>query len=194
MLLQVGKAQEVCTSWGIRPRELEELIRVGAVRPARAGSGKGSLRLLDERSVCDLYFAHGFRRLGFAPRHAARVIRSLRREYRSWLTHQPDRILIRWTAEGEAEGLASLPRLVFDPRPLYTCLLVFRALAPDRAHVQRGRPRGEWRTMFRDAIARLSREMHEKRISETDINAAIEAERAERGRAVREAVVTVPAA
>ncbi len=194
MLLQVGKAQEVCTSWGIRPRELEELIRVGAVRPAQAGSGKGSLRLLDERSVCDLYFAHGFRQIGFAPRHVSRVVRSLRREYQNWLVHQPDRILIRWTAAGQAEGLASLPRLVFDPRPLYTCLLVFRALGPDRAQVQRGRSQGDWRTMFRDAIAQLSREMHDKQISETDIDTAIEAVRAERGRGVREAVVTVPAA
>ncbi|HLJ58837.1 MAG TPA: hypothetical protein VKZ50_03810 [bacterium] len=158
MLMQVGKVQEVCAVWGVPPRGLDEFIRVGAVCPAREGSGRGSFRYLDERSLCDLYFAHGLTLAGLSPRRVASVVTSLRTEYERWLGEPPVRIVVRWRADTESDDPPFLPRMVFDPHPLFTCLRVLRSLGPESTRIQRGRPRSNWRLIFRDAFVRATHE------------------------------------
>ncbi|HYM68129.1 MAG TPA: hypothetical protein VEZ44_00905 [bacterium] len=158
MLMQVGKVQEVCAVWGIPPRGLHEFIRVGAVCPAREGRGRGSFRYLDERSLCDLYFAHGLTLVGLSSRRVTGVVTWLRTEYEHWLVEPPARIVVRWRAETGIDDPPFLPRLVFDPHPLFTCLRVLRSLGPESTRVQRGRPRSNWRLIFRDAFIRATHE------------------------------------
>jgi len=195
--VQMGKLKEICARWGVAPKELDKLVETGAVRPSAPASGKGSLRLLDERSLCDVFFAHSLKGLGVRPEHLVRVVENLRAQYRALLTRRPERLIIgfalkRWGHARPAGPERVWPKLIFDTRPLFRGLDVLRAVGRADAQIHRGRPKGNWRATFRGAIAQLSTEMQDKRISEGQIDAAIDAVRADRRRRAQEEIVTLP--
>jgi hypothetical protein len=181
----------LCAPWGVTSGELDKLIEAGAIRPARQARGKGSVRLLDERSLCDVFFAHSFRELGVRQETVAKVVERLRPQYPLLLRQRPQRLIVHFASRGERYQRL-WPELKFDTRRLWLCLAMAMSLMNDLTHVQRGRPRSNWRLMFRKAMTNLSKEMQDKRISDEQIDAAIETVRARRrhGKA-DEAIVTV---
>jgi hypothetical protein len=194
LLAQVGKISELCAPWGVTPREVDKLIEGRAVRPARSGSGKGSLRLLDAWSLCDIFFAHSCKELGVRQQTITRMIERLRPEYPQLLGQRPDRLRVRFAPRGDRRATPIWPTLVFDMRLLWSCLATAVSAKDELTRVQRGRPKKDWRTMFSKAMRELSKEMRAKRISDEQIDAAIEGVRSRRRQAkADEAVVTVPA-
>jgi hypothetical protein len=190
--VQVGKLKELCAPWGVAPKELDKLVEVGAVRPLDRARGKGSLRLLDERSLCDVFFAHSLKELGVRQAHYVKVVECLRARYPVLLSKKPERLIVRFAPRREGRDSRIRPDLVFDTRPLFRSVEVLLAAQGAAAQIHRGRPTGDWRATFRDAVTQLSTEMQLKGISEEQIGAAIEDVRADRRRRAQEAVVTVP--
>lgn len=195
--VQIGKLKEICARWGVTPRELDKLVEAGAVRPSAPASGKGSLRLLDARSLCDVFFAHCLKGLGVRPEHLVRVIEHLRSRYQDLLTRKPEQLIIGFAPRrrghaGPAGPEQVWPKLIFDTRPLLRGVDILQAVGRVDAEIHRGRPKGNWRATFRGAVAQLSTEMQDRRISEDQIDAAIDAVRADRRRKVQEEIVTLP--
>lgn len=191
--MQVGKIKELCAPWGVDSREIDKLVEAGAVRPFQQARGKGSLRLLDERSLCDVFFARSLKDLGVRQEFSVRVIEHLRRQYPVLLSERPERLRVQFGPRSGKSLGRIWPELVFDTRRLWECLAVAIAAKDELAQIQRGRPKKDWRAMFREAMIELSKEMQEKHISEEQIDAALEAVRARRRqRKVGESVVTVP--
>lgn len=195
--VQMGKLKEICAHWGVAPKELDKLVETGAVRPSAPASGKGSLRLLDERSLCDVFFAHSLRGLGVRPEHLVRVVENLRARYPTLLTRKPERLVIRFAPKRRgdarpAEPERVWPKLIFDTRPLFRGVEVLHGVGRVDTQIHRGRPKSNWRATFRGAVAQLSSEMQDQRISEGQIDAAIDAVRADRRRRVQEEIVTLP--
>jgi DNA-binding transcriptional MerR regulator len=192
LLIQVGKVKELCAAWGLTARELDRFLETGAVRPARHGRGKGSLRLLDERSLCDAFFAHSFKELGVRQETVAKAVARLRPRYPALLGQRPRRFVVRFASRDKRDSRL-WPELAFDTAPLWFCLATAVSLRNELTHVQRGRPKDNWRAVFQKAVTELSREMQEKRISDKHLDAAIEAVRTRRrSEQTDEAVVTVP--
>ena len=195
--VQIGKLKEICARWGVPPKDLDKLVESGAVRASAPASGKGSLRLLDERSLCDVFFAHSLKGLGVRPEHLARVMESLRRRYRALLVRKPERLVIGF-APGRRGHVRPAgpdqvwPKLIFDTRPLFQGVDLLHAVGRVDTRIHRGRPKENWRATFRGAVAQLSSEMQDKQISEHQIDAAIDAVRADRRRRVQEEIVTLP--
>ena len=195
--VQMGKLKEICARWGVTAKELDKFVEAGAVRPSAPASGKGSLRLLDERSLCDVFFAHCLKRLGVRPEHLVRVIEHLRGRYQDLLARKPEQLIIGFVPgrrghAGPAGPEQVWPKLIFDTRPLLKGVDILHAVGRVDAEVHRGRPKGNWRATFRGAVAQLSTEMQDKRISDDQIDAAIDAVRADRHRRVQEEIVTLP--
>lgn len=195
--VQMGKLKEICAHWGVAPKELDKLVEAGAVRPSAPASGKGSLRLLDERSLCDAFFAHSLKRLGVRQEHLVRVVGHLRAQYLTLLTRRPAQLTVRFAPKQREHTRPSRlervwPNLVFDTRPLFRGLDVLHAVGRADTEIYRGRPKGNWRATFRGAIAQLSMEMQERRISDEQIEAAVDAVRVDRRRRGEEHVVTLP--
>ena len=76
--VQLGKAIDLFASWGVRQKELSRFLEAGVVKASLSGRGKGSLRLLDEHSVYDVYLAHTFHELGLPPRRIAKIVENVR--------------------------------------------------------------------------------------------------------------------
>ncbi len=184
--------KELCAPWGVDSKEIDKLVEVGAVRPFRRAKGRGSLRLLDEGSLCDVFFAHSLKELGVRQRFFVKVIEHLRPQYPLLLSQRPERLRVQFALQHEKEPDKIWPDLVFNTRPLWKCLAVAISAGEEFVQIQRGRPKKDWRAMFREAVMQLSKEMYENRISDEQIDAAIEAARANRRMKVDEAVVTVP--
>jgi len=194
LLAQVGKISELCAPWGVTPREVDKLIEGGAVRPARPAGGKGSLRLLDEWSLCDVFFAHACKELGVRQETVAKVVARLRPEYPRLLGQRPQRLRVHFAPRNGRRATRIWPELVFDTRLLWSCLATAILAKDELTQVQRGRPKKDWRALFSKAMNALSKEMQAKRISDEQIDAAIERVRARRRQAkADEAVVTIPA-
>lgn len=179
LLIQVGKIKQLCAAWGLTARELDRFLETGAVRPARDGRGRGSLRLLDERSLCDFFFAHSFKELGVRQEAVAKAVARLRPQYQALLVRRPRRFVVRF-ASRDKKSARLWPELVFDTGPLWQCLRTAVSLRNELLHVQRGRPKDNWRALFHEAVTDLSREMRKKRISDEHLDAAIETVRARR--------------
>lgn len=193
LLVQVGKIGELCAPWGVTAKEIDKLIEAGAVRPSRPGRGRGSLRLLDEWSLCDVFFAHSFRELGVRQEIFAKMIARLRPQYPLLLGQRPQRLKVHFAPRSQRPASRVWPELVFDTRPLWTCLATAISARDELTQIQRGRPRKNWRAMFRQAMTELSREMQDKRISDDQIDAAINTVRARRRQGKDdEAIVTIP--
>jgi hypothetical protein len=195
--VQMGKLKEICAHWGVASKELDKLVEAGAVRPSAPASGKGSLRLLDERSLCDVFFAHSLKGLGVRLEHLVRVVQHLRAQYRTLLTERPPQLIIRFAPKRREStrpaGFQQVgPKLVFDTRPLFRGLEVLHAVGRADTQIHRGRPKGNWRATFRGAVAQLSMEMQDKSISDEQIGAAIEAVRAARRKRAQEEIVVLP--
>ncbi len=184
--------KELCAAWGVDSKEIDKLVEAGAVRPFRRAQGRGSLRLLDEGSLCDVFFAHSFKGLGVRQGFFVKFIEHLRPQYPLLLSQRPERLRVQFFLQHGKEPDNIRPYVVFDTRPLWRCLAVATSAGEEFAQVQRGRPKKDWRAMFRDAVTQLSKQMHENRISDEQIDAAIEAARVNRRTKVDEAVVTVP--
>jgi len=160
-----------------------------AAAPISAGG-----RLLDTWSLCDVFFAHSCKKLGMRQETATKVVERLRPEYPRLLGQRPERLRVHFAPRGDRHATCMWPELVFDTRLLRSCLATAAAAKDELARVQRGRPKEDWRTMFSKAIDALSKEMQAKRISDEQIDAAIESVRARRRQArIHEAVVTIPA-
>lgn len=195
--VQMGKLKEICAHWGVASKELDKLVEAGAVCPGAPASGKGSLRLLDERSLCDVFFAHSLKGLGVRPEHLVRVVERLRAGYRTLLTKRPAQLTVRFAPKGRESARPAgseqvWPKLVFDTRPLFRGLEVLNAVGRADTQVHRGRPKGNWRATFRGAVAQLSMEMQDKAISDEDIDAAIAAVRTNRRQKGHEEIVVLP--
>jgi hypothetical protein len=140
-----------------------------------------------------VFFARSLKDLGVRQEVSVRVIEHLRRQYPVLLSERPERLRVQFGPRS-GKGLGGIwPELVFDTRRLWECLAVAIAAKDELAQIQRGRPKKDWRAMFREAMVELSKEMQEKHISEEQIDAALEAVRARRRqKKVGESVVTVP--
>jgi hypothetical protein len=135
--------------------------------------------LLDEWSLCDVFFAHSLRELGVRRDAVAKAVARLRPRYPVLLGQRPRRLVMRLASKGTGDSRLR-PEIAFDTAPLWRCLATAVSVRNDYLHVQRGRPRDDWRAAFHNALTALSREMRDKRISEKHLDTAIEAVRARR--------------
>lgn len=189
--VQIGKLKELCAPWGITPRRLDKLVEAGAIRPAEGGHGKGSLRLWDERSLCDVFFAHSLRVLGVRQSQFVKVVEGLRPLYQLFLRKKPERVVVRFAPRADSPAVGMPPQLVFDTRPLFTWLGVLSSAGRSAMHVQRGRPAENWRASFREAITQAGEELGKRGATNQRIDAAVEHVRRDRQRRAREEIVTV---
>jgi len=94
--VQLGKAIDLFAGWGVRQKELSRFLEAGVVKASLSGRGKGSLRLLDERSVYDVYLAHTFHELGLSPRRIAKIVENVRPHYSAWITGKQKWLILRF--------------------------------------------------------------------------------------------------
>jgi hypothetical protein len=169
--IQVGKAVDLFAGWGVRQKELSRFLEAGVVKATRSGRGKGSLRLLDELSVYDVYLAHTFHELGLPPRRIARIIDNLRPHYRAWIAGEQKWLLLRFCpTKGEAMAPTTIRIDLSQPLSLIRrCELEKEEIAP----IRRGRPKDDWRKRFRKAAEAIATEMRAAMITEEDIDAAV---------------------
>ena len=94
--VQLGKAIDLFAGWGVRQKDLSRFLETGVVKASLSGRGKGSLRLLDERSVYDVYLAHTFHELGLSPRRIAKIVENVRPHYSAWITGKQKWLILRF--------------------------------------------------------------------------------------------------
>ena len=169
--IQVGKAIDLFAGWGVRRKELNRFLEAGVVKTSFSGRGKGSLRLLDERSVYDVYLAHTFHELGLSPRRIAKIVETVRPHYRAWIAGEQKWLVLRFRPT-ESEAMATTTIRIDLSQPLsliHHCESEKEAVAP----IRRGRPTDDWRKQFRETADAIAREMREARITEEDIDEAV---------------------
>jgi hypothetical protein len=192
--IQVGKAIDLFATWGVRRKELGRFLEAGVVKSTRSGRGKGSLRLLDERSVYDVYLAHAFHELGLPPRRIARIVENVRPQYRVWINGEQKWLVLRFRA-AKSEAISPTTIRIDLSQPL--ALIRRCELEKEEiTSIQRGRPGDDWRKRFRETAEAISKEMRSANITEEEIDSAISEVRS--GRSPRRgkdeiAVVTVAA-
>ena len=169
--IQVGKAVDLFAGWGVRQKELNRFLEAGVVKATRSGRGKGSMRLLDEHSVYDVYLAHTFYELGLPPRRIARIVDNVRPHYRAWITGEQKWLLLRFRpTEGETMVPTTIRIDLSQP------LALIRRCESDKeeiASIRRGRPKDDWRKRFRAAAEAIATEMREAMITEENIDAVV---------------------
>jgi DNA-binding transcriptional MerR regulator len=190
--LQIGKAEKVASAWGVKPRRLKLWLDEGLVKYKQRGSGRGSIRLLTDESLLDVYLVSQLSH-DLAQNHVSSCIRAARRHYGAWL--RSDRL--RNT------------RPVFvvfkiDHAPLHTTevrlpldsalasIVRIRERLTEQPQVSRGRPRRDWRREFEEDMAKIGRSLRATAASRPSLEEEIRAYRARR-RVPEEVHVTVPA-
>ncbi|PWB67004.1 MAG: hypothetical protein C3F14_03185 [Deltaproteobacteria bacterium] len=169
--IQVGKAIDLFASWGVRPKELSRFLESGVVKATRSGYGKGSLRLLDERSVYDVYLAHSFHELGLPPRRIARIVEDVRPQYGAWINGEQKWLVLRFRAP-KSEAISPTTIRIDLSQPL----ALIRRCQSERdeiAPIRRGRPREDWRKRFRETAEAIAKELRKEDITEDEIDQAI---------------------
>jgi hypothetical protein len=192
--IQMGKAKELFSVWGVRPKELDNLVEAGVVRTRQAGRGRGSLRLLDEDSILDVYLAHSFGTVGLPRRRIAELIGHFRPHYRSWLRDQEKVVIVEFKASRHYPVFA--PSIWINLAQPLRLISTCAQSGEEVASIHRGRPKEDWRKQFRLAASAIAKEMSEKGLTEDDVDTAIAGVRARRKARAgkdRTAVVTVPA-
>ena len=169
--VQVGKAIDLFAGWGARQKELTRFLEAGVVKASLSGRGKGSLRLLDERSVYDVYLAHTFHELGLPPRRIAKIVENMRPHYRAWITGEQKWLILRFRPTvSEAMSSATIRIDLSQPLSLIRhCVSGKEEITP----IRRGRPKNDWRKRFREAAETIAKEMREARITGKDIDDAV---------------------
>ncbi|MBM2827572.1 MAG: hypothetical protein HW408_104 [Actinobacteria bacterium] len=169
--VQLGKAIDLFAGWGVRQKDLSRFLETGVVKASLSGRGKGSLRLLDERSVYDVYLAHTFHELGLSPRRIAKIVENVRPHYSAWITGKQKWLILRFRpTRGEVMAPATIRIDLSQP------LLLLRHCESEKeevAPIRRGRPKDDWRKRFRETADAIAREMREARITEEDIDEAV---------------------
>src|SRR3990172_2542626 len=192
--VQLGKAIDLFAGWGVRQKELSRFLEAGVVKASLSGRGKGSLRLLDEHSVYDVYLAHTFHELGLPPRRIAKIVENVRPHYSAWITGKQKWLVLRFRPT-ESEAMATTTIRIDLSQPLsliHHCESEKEEVAP----IHRGRPKDDWRKRFREAADAIAKEMREARITEEDIDEAVSdvrSERSSRAGKGETAVVTITA-
>ncbi|MBF8258247.1 MAG: hypothetical protein HW377_621 [Actinobacteria bacterium] len=137
--VQLGKAIDLFAGWGVRQKDLSRFLETGVVKASLSGRGKGSLRLLDERSVYDVYLAHTFHELGLSPRRIAKIVENVRPHYSAWITGKQKWLILRFRpTRGEVMAPATIRIDLSQP------LLLLRHCESEKeevAPIRRGRPR-----------------------------------------------------
>ncbi len=193
--IQMGKAKELFSVWGVHPKELDNLVEAGVVKTRQSGRGRGSLRLLDERSIFDVYLAHSLGTLGLPRRRIADLILHFRPHYRSWIREQESNVIVRFKVASRSYPV-SLPSIRIDlEQPLWLIWSCAQSAA-EVVSIHRGRPKEDWRKQFRLAAEAIAKEMSERGLTEDDIDSAIadvRERRKGRGGKDKTTVVTVAA-
>ena len=169
--VQLGKAIDLFAGWGVRQKDLSPFLETGVVKASLSGREKGSLRLLDERSVYDVYLAHTFHELGLSPRRIAKIVENVRPHYSAWITGKQKWLLLRFRpTKGEVMAPATIRIDLSQPLSLIRhCESEKEEVAP----IRRGRPKDDWRKRFRETANAIAREMREASIAEEDIDEAV---------------------
>jgi DNA-binding transcriptional MerR regulator len=188
--LQIGKAEKVASAWGVNPRRLKLWLDEGLVKYKQRGSGRGSMRLLTDESLLDVYLASQLSH-DLAQNHVSSCIRAARRHYGEWL---------------RSEGRNARPVFIvfkIDHAPLHTTevrlplesalasIVMIRERLTQRPQVSRGRPRRNWRREFEEDMTEIGRSLRASAASRRPVEEDIRAYRARR-RATEEVHVTVP--
>jgi len=169
--IQVGKAVDLFAGWGVRRKELSRFLEAGVVKATRSGRGKGSMRLLDEHSVYDVYLAHTFYELGLPPRRIARIVDNVRPHYRAWITGEQKWLLLRFRS---TEGETLVPTMIrIDLSQPLSLIRRCESEKEEIVSIRRGRPKDDWRKRFRTAAEAIATEMREAMITEENIDAVV---------------------
>jgi hypothetical protein len=169
--VQSGKAIDLFASWGVRQKELSRFLEAGVVKAGFSGQGKGSLRLLDEHSVYDVYLAHTFHELGLPPRRIAKIVENVRPHYSAWITGKQKWLILRFRPTG---GKAIAPATIrIDLSQPLSLIRHCESEKEEVAPIRRGRPKDDWRKRFRETADAIAKEMREARITEEDIEEAV---------------------
>jgi hypothetical protein len=193
--IQMGKAKELFSPWGVRPKELTNLVETGVVKTLQAGRGKGSLRLLDEKSIFDVFIAHSLGTLGLPRRRIADLIVHIRPHYREWISEE-ERIVVFEFKTIKKYWPISPSSILIDLAQVQSLIKTCLSSREGIESIHRGRPAGDWRKQFRAVAKSIAKEMNEKGITEEDIDTAIaEVRERRKTRAGKDVttVVTVPA-
>jgi DNA-binding transcriptional MerR regulator len=188
--LQIGKAEKVASAWGVNPRRLKLWLDEGLVKYKQRGSGRGSMRLLTDESLLDVYLASQLSH-DLAQSHVSSCIRAARRHYGEWL---------------RSERRNTWPVFVvfkIDHAPLHTTevrlplesalasIMMIRERLTEQPQVSRGRPRRNWRREFEEDMTEIGRSLRASAASRRPVEEDIRAYRS-RLRATEEVHVTVP--
>ena len=169
--VQLGKAIALFAGWGVRQKDLSRFLETGVVKASHFGRGKGSLRLLDERSVYDVYLAHTFHELGLPPRRIAKIVENVRPHYPAWITGKQKWLILRFRPTG-GKTIAPATIRIDLSQPL-SLIRHCESKEKEVAPIRRGRPKDDWRKRFRETANAIAREMREARITEEDIDEAV---------------------
>src|SRR4030043_2088283 len=177
--VQLGKAIDLFASWGVRQKGRGRFLETGVVKASLSGRGKGSLRLLDDHSVYDVYLGHTFHELGLPPRRIAKIVENVRPHYPAWITGKQKWLILRFRpTRGEVMAPATIRIDLSQPLSLLRhCDSEKAGVAP----IRRGRPKDDWRKRFREAADAIAKEMREARSTEEDIDDAVSDARSGRG-------------
>jgi hypothetical protein len=169
--VQLGKAIDLFAGWGVRRKELSRFLEAGVVKAILSGRGKGSLRLLDDHSVYDVYLGHTFHELGLPPRRIAKIVENVRPHYSAWITGKQKWLILQFRpTRGEVMAPATIRIDLSQPLSLLRqCESRMEEVAP----IRRGRPKDDWRKRFREAANAIAKEMREARITGEDIDEAV---------------------
>jgi len=169
--VQLGKAIDLFAGWGVRQKELSRFLEAGVVKASLPGRGKGSLRLLDDHSVYDVYLGHMFHELGLPPRRIAKIVENVRPHYSAWITGKQKWLILQFRpTRGEVMAPATIRIDLSQPLSL---LRHCESRKEEVAPIRRGRPKDDWRKRFREAANAIAKEMREARITGEDIDEAV---------------------
>jgi hypothetical protein len=169
--VQLGKAIDLFAGWGVRQKELSRFLEAGVVKASLSGRGKGSLRLLDDHSVYDVYLGHTFHELGLPPRRIAKIVENVRPHYPAWITGKQKWLILQFRpTRGEVMAPATIRIDLSQPLSL---LRHCESRKEEVAPIRRGRPKDDWRKRFREAANAIAKEMREARITGEDIDDAV---------------------
>ncbi|MBI5574931.1 MAG: hypothetical protein HY896_01045 [Deltaproteobacteria bacterium] len=192
--VQLGKAIDLFAGWGVRQKELSRFLEAGVVKASLSGRGKGSLRLLDDHSVYDVYLGHTFHELGLPPRRIAKIVENVRPHYPAWITGKQKWLILRFhPTRGE---VIAPPTIRIDLSQPLSLLRHCESVKEEVASIRRGRPKNDWRRQFRETADAIAKEMRKARITEEDIEDAVfdvRSERSSRAGKGETAVVTITA-
>lgn len=190
MFLQLGKAEQVVSTWGIGRRQLAYWVDTGLIEAERVGRGKGNIRALTVNSLLDAYLA-SYLTQELATERAHAAIVEARRHYNHWLEASPEKVTFEiHSAAAIAECVVSVAVPI---RPAIHTILALSASPQTFWDVERGRhgQKGNWRMDFRNNLAEIGEALRVAAASRPSLEEDIAAYRSERSGHMRETRVTV---